>query len=72
METQTGKEEAGEGFARFPRFPRKGLVSRGGSHLASQFGKSEALPDDLGNGKIEATSIVKFFRLLKRNICSSR
>src|ERR1700674_2137506 len=50
--------------ARFPRLRYHGLVDRGGSHLASQFGKCEAFPDDLRDGKIEAASIIKVFAVV--------
>ena len=35
------------------------------SHLPSQFSEGKPLADDLGNGKIEAASIIKVFAIVE-------
>src|SRR5580698_4175638 len=52
-------------FPRRPRFRLQGLVNRGGTHLASQFGERESSADHLRYGWTEAASGIKFFAIIE-------
>jgi hypothetical protein len=68
VEAETGKEKAGDFLARLPRPCRRAArvwVRSCSIWLARQLSERNALADDLPDGEIEATSVIKLFTVVE-------